>query len=176
MGQQLVTEAEGEHASAEDWLGPHAPDAGIAGVHLFRSMIQPAYDDREDHLSWSMVGRVNVADEWTLLWGDLFVAQDDWELGVTVSAMIQYRGGALPFDADDEDAMDAHIRALAPWASHAMYDVAAQWARQLEAATYPAPDFDIPVRTPALDDVTVHLPSDVEPETGASTAMDGDPA
>lgn len=150
-----MTVPEEEPQRPDDWLGADTPDVGIAGIHLFRSVIQPADPDPGEELSWSIVGRLHLDKKWTHLWGDLYILQDGWELGVTVSALIQYRNEELPFDPHDVGAGEAHIHALAPWTSHAMYDVASQWARQLVAASYPAPDFDIPVRTPKLTDVGV---------------------
>lgn len=146
----------GDSESTYDDVFPlDVPDVAVGGLAVVRTMAAPdgavSLDDDEQPpmgVQWSIsgipTGRVRPA---LVMIGDVFLRTDDAVAGVTVSALIDIRGHAAPF-TEEEAAERGHD--LAPWASHLMYDLAAQEARR-SLVTIGQDPSAVPFGTPDLD-------------------------
>lgn len=127
-----------------------APDVAIAGIDLMRTTIVATdeKDAKKSVVRWHISAIPTHDDESPLiLLGDLSVIRKGWFVGSTVTMMVDFREGYPLPDMDDEDAVNQLGRTLGPWASNALYDVAALVARQL-VATSANCDVEIPRTTP----------------------------
>lgn len=131
------------------------PDVGVGGLSVVRVMAAPegsiTLDEDEGApsppLRW-FVGGVpsEVLHPGLVLMGDLFVRTESSSVGVTVSALLDFRNMERVLNEEEAAALGKH---LSPWATHMLYDFAAQEARRLLVSIGQPPDM-VPSATPPL--------------------------
>ncbi|HCG55218.1 MAG TPA: hypothetical protein DEW39_03490 [Brevibacterium sp.] len=115
---------------------PGAPEVAIGSLQIGRSMVAPSgavtvpgEEEPEDGLDWTISGIATDQEQPPMaLLGDLFARRDGVVVGVSVSASIALKDAAGVLT---EDEVSDRTQYLAPWATHALYDVAASEARRL---------------------------------------------
>lgn len=151
---------------------PGAPHVAIAGIDVVRSTIVNTSREDERPIHWH-VSLIPTGEEETpaMISGDLSIGRDGWFIGATVTALLQFAPDFpdLP-DFEDVDAVNDLNRILGPWASHALYDVAALVARQSVSAVATC-NVDVPRVTPAAHITRIRRSDAAPDEVGSEPPM-----
>lgn len=140
------------------------PQVEIGGVRVVRCRAQPSSHERES-VHWSISG-FSPRDEYAgedwfedglreggrvpdlVLIGELFAHSEVAMAMVTSEVLVEYPDGLAPSVLERPDSYPDDMAWVAEKLNHALYDTAAQFARQLIAATLL--DVDVPETTPEM--------------------------
>ena len=144
-------------------------DPHIGSLRIIRCMVQPTV--REGSAAhWTIVGSPFDEEPQLSLFGELLVHDEDSVVAVTSSAMIGYEAGKVPFEIDDPDSVLVEIKRIGTILTHVLWDAAADFARQLVAAT--RLELEVPLLTPDVEFEVAVFDDDEEDESDASASAE----